>query len=99
MNANKARVIEFTAKRRLPTIYARSRFVEAGGLMSYSADRLHLSRRSATYVDKILKGTNPGDLPVERPSKFELVINLKTAKKLGLTIPREVLFQAEKLIK
>ncbi len=99
MNANKARVIEFTAKRRLPTIYARSRFVEAGGLMSYSADRLHLSRRSATYVDKILKGANPANLPVERPTKFELVINLKTAKQLGLTIPREVLFQAEKLIK
>jgi len=99
MKTNKARVIEFTARRRLPTIYARSRFVKAGGLMSYSADRLHLSRRSAIYVDKILKGANPANLPVERPTKFELVINLKTAKKLGLTIPREVLFQAEKLIK
>ena len=99
MKSNRARVIEFAARRRLPTIYGRSRFVKAGGLMSYSADRLHLSRRSATYVDKILKGANPANLPVERPTKFELVINLKTAKKLGLTIPREVLFQAEKLIK
>ncbi len=99
MKTNTARVIEFTARRRLPTIYGRSRFVKAGGLMSYSADRLHLSRRSATYVDKILKGANPANLPVERPTKFELIINLKTAKQLGITIPREVLFQAEKLIK
>jgi putative ABC transport system substrate-binding protein len=99
VNANQARIIEFTAKRRLPTIYARSRFVDAGGLMSYSADRQNLSRRTATYVDKIFKGANPATLPIEQPTKFELIINLKTAKQLGLTIPPEVLFQADRLIR
>ena len=96
---HRARIIEFAAERRLPTIYARSRFVKAGGLMSYGADRQHLNRRAATYVDKILKGAKPGDLPVERPTKFELVINLKTAKTLGLTIPPEILLQATTVIK
>jgi putative ABC transport system substrate-binding protein len=96
---NRARVIEFTAKRRLPTIYARSRFVKAGGPMSYGTDRQHLYRREATYVDKILKGAKPGDLPIEQPTKFELVINLKTAKQIGVTIPPEVLYQATKVIK
>jgi len=99
MNRYRVRFLEFTAKRGLPTIYARSRFVKAGGLMSYGADRKDLFRRVATYVDKILKGAKPGDLPVERPTKFELVINLKTAKKLGLTIPPAVLLQATKVIK
>jgi len=99
VNANRARVIEFTAKRRLPTIYAPSRFVKAGGLMSYGTDRQHLYRRAATYVDKIFKGAKPADLPVEQPTKFDLVINLKTAKALGLTIPPEVLYQATKVIK
>jgi len=93
------RVIEFVAKRRLPTIYAQRRFVDAGGLMSYSADRQHLFRRTATYVAKILKGAKPAALPVEQPTKFDLVINLKTAKALGLTIPPEVLLQATKVIK
>ncbi len=97
--AHRARIIEFTAKRRLPTIYDNSLFVDAGGLMSYGTDLQHLYRRVATYVDKILKGSKHGDLPVERPSKFELVINLKTAKALGLTIPPEVLFRATKVIK
>ncbi|MEE9204473.1 MAG: ABC transporter substrate-binding protein, partial [Nitrospirales bacterium] len=97
--AHRARIIEFTAKRRLPTIYDNSLFVDAGGLMSYGTDLQHLYRRVATYVDKILKGSKPGDLPVERPTKFELVINLKTAKALGLTIPPEVLFRATKVIK
>ncbi len=96
---HRARVIEFTAKRRLPTIYNRSRFVDAGGLMSYNADLQHLYRRVASYVDKILKGAKPGDLPVERPTKFELVVNLKTAKKLGLTIPPSILYRADKVIK
>ncbi len=99
ISANRARIIDFAAERRLPTIYANSRFVKAGGLMSYGADRQHLYPRAATYVDKILKGAKPGDLPVERPTKFDLVINLKTAKQLGLTIPPEVLFQATKVIK
>jgi len=99
MNRNRARFREFTAKRGLPTIYARSQFVEAGGLMSYGANRPDLFRKVATYVDKILKGAQPGDLPVEQPTKFELVINLKTAKALGLTIPPEVLIQETKVIK
>jgi len=96
---HRARIIEFTAKRRLPTIYARSRFVKAGGLMSYGTDRQHLRRRAATYVDKILKGAKPADLPVEQPTKFDLVINLKTAKALGFTIPPTLLLQAAKVIK
>ncbi len=96
---NRARVVELTAKRGLPTIYAQSRFVDAGGLMSYGVKVSDLFRRAATYVDKILKGAKPGDLPVEQPTKLELIINLKTAKKLGLTIPPEVLYQATKVIK
>jgi putative ABC transport system substrate-binding protein len=97
--SRRARVIEFTAKRRLPTIYYQSRFVKEGGLMSYSADLQHMYRRVATYVDKILKGAKPADLPVERPTKFELVINLKAAKKLGLTIPPQFLARANRVIK
>jgi putative ABC transport system substrate-binding protein len=96
---HQARIIEFTAKRRLPTMYSRRRFVDPGGLMSYGANLPDLFRRTATYVDKILKGAKPGDLPVERPRKFELVINLKTAKKLGLTIPPQFLARADKVIK
>jgi len=88
---NRARIIEFTAKSRLPTIYASSRFADTGGLISYGANRADLWHRAATYVDKILKGANPGDLPVERPRKFDLVINVKTAKQIGLTIPPEIL--------
>ncbi len=97
--ANRARIREFTAKRGLPTIYAQSRFVKAGGLMSYGVKVPDLFRRAATYVDKILKGAKPADLPVERATKFELVINLKTAKKLGLTIPSSILYRADKVIK
>jgi putative ABC transport system substrate-binding protein len=96
---HRARIIEFTAKRRLPTIYGSNIFVDAGGLMSYGANLADLFRRAATYVDKILKGATPADLPVERPRKFDLVINLKTAKQLGLTIPPEVLLRATKVIK
>ncbi len=96
---HRARIIDFAAKRRLPTMYARSRFVDAGGLMSYDAVAQDLYRRAADYVDKILKGAKPGDLPVEQPTRFGLVINLKTAKKLGLTIPPAMLFRADKVIK
>ncbi len=96
---HRARIREFTAKRRLPAMYTRRFFVDAGGLMSYGANLLDMYRRTATYVDKILKGANPADLPVERATKFELVINLKTAKKLGLTIPLQFLARADKVIK
>jgi len=96
---HKARIFEFTAKRRLPTMYARRRDTKAGGLMSYGANLPNLRRRTATYVDKILKGARPGDLPVEQPTKYELIINLKTAKQIGLTIPPEVLFRADKVFK
>ena len=99
INRRRARIIEFTAKRRLPTIYARSRVVKAGGLMSYGVKIPDLFRRAATYVDKILKGGKPADLPVERPRKFDLVINLKTAKKQGLTIPPQFLAGANRVIK
>ncbi len=94
-----ARIIDFAAKKRLPTMYARSQFVDAGGLMSYDAARQDLIRRVAAYVDKIFKGAKPADLPIEQPTKFELIINLKTAKQIGVTIPREVLFRADKVIK
>ncbi len=92
-------IIDFTAERRLPTIYASSGIVDVGGLMSYSADMVDLYQRAAIYVHKILKGAKPGDLPVERPTKFDFVINLKTAKKLGFTIPPNVLYRATKVIK
>ena len=92
------RVIEFTTKHRVPTIYNTKDSVMAGGLMSYDADQPELYRRAATYVDKILKGARPGDLPVEQPTKFELVINLKTAKALGLTIKPSLLLQADQII-
>jgi putative ABC transport system substrate-binding protein len=96
---HRTRLVEFAAKHRLPTIYHQSGFVVgAGGLMSYGPDFHDLFRRSATYVDKILKGAKPGDLPVQQPTKFELVINLKTAKALGLTIPPSVLGRADEVI-
>ncbi len=99
MIAHRARVIEFAAKRRLPTIYAWNPFVYDGGLMSYGVDFQHLYRRAATYVDKILNGAKPADLPIEQPTKFDFVINLKTAKALGLTIPPAVLLHATMVIK
>ncbi len=93
------RIVALAIKSRLPAIYGDKRFVKDGGLMSYGTDFADLYRRQATYVDRILKGANPGDLPIEQPTKFELVINLKIAKKIGITIPPEVLFRATKVVK
>ena len=99
MSANQKRTVGFALKSRLPSVYSRKETVEAGGLMYYGADEADSYRRVAYYVDRILKGAKPADLPVEQPTKFELVINLKTAKQIGLTIPPEVLARANKLIK
>jgi putative ABC transport system substrate-binding protein len=99
MNANQKRTVGFALKSRLPSVYNRREDVEAGGLMSYGADIADSYRRVAYFVDRILKGAKPADLPVEQPTKFEFVINLKTAKQIGLTIPPEVLARANRLIK
>ena len=99
MNANQKRIVGFALKSRLPSMYSSREAVDAGGLMSYGADLADSYRRVAYYVDRILKGAKPADLPVEQPTKFELVINLKTAKQIGLTIPPEVLARASRLIK
>jgi putative ABC transport system substrate-binding protein len=93
------RIADLAIKNRLPSMYQGSAWVESGGLMSYSTNELEVFRRAATYVDKILKGTKPADLPIEQPTKFEFAINLKTAKALNLTIPQSVLFRADKVIK
>ena len=98
-NTHKKRIADLALKNRLPAIFDRRDFVESGGLMSYSADPTESYKRAASMVDKILKGGKPADLPVEQPTKFELMINLKTAKALGLTIPPVVLMRAEKFIK
>jgi len=93
------RIADFAAKNRLPAMYPRMEFVDAGGLMAYGPNYNDLFRRAAVFVDKILKGAKPADLPVEQPTKFEFVINLKTAKQIGLTIPPNVLARADKVIK
>jgi ABC-type uncharacterized transport system substrate-binding protein len=98
-NSHEKRIMDLAIKNRLPSMHERSDYVEAGGLMSYSADDADNYRRAAYYVDRILKGAKPADLPVEQPTKFEFVINLKTAKQIGLTIPPEVLARASRLIK
>ena len=99
MNINRKRTTGFALKDRLPSMYASGVAVEAGGLMYYGADLADNYRRVAYYVDRILKGAKPADLPVEQPTKFELVINLKTAKQIGVTIAPEVLARASRLIK
>ncbi|HSE89543.1 MAG TPA: ABC transporter substrate-binding protein [Candidatus Binatia bacterium] len=99
INSYRERIVNLTVKNRLPSIYTNPQFVLAGGLMSYAADITDQYRRTAIYVDKILKGTKPVDLPVEQPKKFELVINLKSAKQIGVTIPQSVLYRADKVIK
>jgi putative tryptophan/tyrosine transport system substrate-binding protein len=96
---HRARLVDLAAQSRLPTMYYERMFVEAGGLMSYAASDRDMHRRAAYYVDKILKGAKPADLPVEQPTTFELVINLKTAQALGLTVPPSLLFQATEVIR
>jgi putative tryptophan/tyrosine transport system substrate-binding protein len=99
VSSHRPQIADLAIKSRLPVTYPRSEYVEDGGLMSYGVSFTDLNRRAATYVDKILKGAKPGDLPVEQPTKFELIINLKTAKQIGLTIPPSVLARADKVIK
>ena len=97
--SQRTQVVDLAAKNRLTAVYGPPEYVEAGGLMSYGVNINDLFRRAATYVDKILKGTKPADLPVEQPTKFEFIINLKAAKQIGVTIPQSVLFRADKVIK
>jgi putative ABC transport system substrate-binding protein len=99
MRPNRKRIVDFALKSRLPSMYTSLTFVDAGGLMSYGADQADSYRRIADYVDKILKGAKPADLPVEQPMKFEFTINLKTAKQIGVTIPPDVLARATKIIR
>jgi putative ABC transport system substrate-binding protein len=99
MTANRKRIVGFALKSWLPSMCNNRESVDAGGLMSYSADPAESYRRVAYYVDRILKGAKPADLPVEQPTKFELVINLKTARQIGLTIPQSLLYRADKVIK
>ncbi len=98
-NAQRAQIADLALKSRLPVTYPRREFVEDGGLMSYGVSISDLDRRAATYVDKILKGTKPADLPVEQPTKFEFIVNLKAAKQIGLTIPPNVLARADRVIR
>ena len=99
LNRYQKQIADLAIKNRLPSMSEGSDYVEAGGLVSYSANEAERFRRAATYVDKILKGAKPADLPMEQPTKFEFVINLKTAKQIGLTIPPNVLARADRIIK
>jgi ABC-type uncharacterized transport system substrate-binding protein len=99
MNANRRAIVDFAARHMLPVMYSSREFVEVGGLISYGVDYPALYYRAATYVDKILKGAKPGDLPIEQPTKFELIINLKTANALGIAVPRELLLRADEVIR
>jgi putative ABC transport system substrate-binding protein len=96
---HRSTLVKLAGKAKLPTMYYAREFADAGGLMSYGANYADLYRRAAGYVDKILKGAKPGDLPIEQPTKFELVVNLKTAKALGITIPESILLRADEVIR
>ena len=96
---NRARITALAAKHRLPAMYGLRDFVDAGGLMAYAPDLAVMCRRAADYVDKILKGAKPADLPIEQPTRYVLVVNLKTARALGLTIPESILLQANEVIR
>jgi len=98
INSNRRETADAINASRLPAIFSRTEMVEVGGLMSYAPSTLDNFRRAATYVDKIFKGANPGDLPIEQPSKFELTVNLKTAKAIGITVPTSLLVRADKVI-
>ncbi len=97
--ANRTKLVQFAARKRLVAVYFTKDFVDAGGLMSYGSSVPESYRRAATYVDKILKGAKPADLPIDQPTKFELVVNLKIAKALHLTIPQSVLIRADEVIR
>ena len=99
INSHRTQIVELAVKSRLPAIYDRPEFVDDGGLMTYGVSSTDLFRRAATYVDKILKGRTPADLPVEQPIKFEFIVNLKAAKQIGLTIPPNVLARADRVIR
>jgi putative ABC transport system substrate-binding protein len=99
LSRHSTRIVKLAMKNRLPSMYEQSQYVEAGGLMSYAANDAEAYRRAAYFMDKILKGAKPADLPVEQPTKFELVINLKAAKQIGLPIPQSVLYRADRVIR
>ena len=99
MRLRQRKLLDFAEKNRLPAMYGQLDFVDAGGLMSYAPNTIDLYRRAATYVDKILKGSKPADLPIEQPKKFEFIINLNSAKQIGVTIPPNVLARADRVIK
>ena len=99
MRANEKRIANFAVKSRLPSMHTNREYVDAGGLMSYGADLADSYRRVAYYIDRILKGAKPADLPVEQPTKFEFVINLKTAKQIGVTIPKSLLYRADSVVR
>jgi len=99
LNVHRTALIDLAAKSRLPTMWVRRQFVETGGLMYYGVDTTDLARRAATYVDKILKGANAADLPVEQPMRFDFIVNLKAAKQIGLTVPPNVLVRATRVIR
>jgi putative ABC transport system substrate-binding protein len=98
MTAHRAQIILAAARNNIPAVYAFSYYARDGGLLSYGADQVDISRRAASYVDRILRGAKPGDLPVQFPTKFEMVVNLKAAKALGLTVPPSILLRADEVI-